>query len=122
MRTLSSSTTRGGVHRLTYTSPCQSPLSVFSYFTAFLRVCTSNLSDFSQSPAINNFGPNLTLIFIPGTMDCPEPERAQEINTKQFSVEVTQEDDTATSSQENNLFDCGESVVHNQHEVLSPEH
>ena len=50
-------------------------------------------------------------------MDCPEPERAQEINTKQFSVEVTQEDDTATSSQENNLFDCGESVVHNQHEV-----
>ena len=55
-------------------------------------------------------------------MDCPEPERAQEINTKQFSVEVTQEDDTATSSQENNLFDCGESVVHNQHEVLSKEH
>ena len=121
MRTLSSSTTRGGVPRLTYTSPCQSPLSVFSYFIAFLRVCTSNLSDFSQSPAINNFGPNLTLIFIPGTMDCPEPERAQEINTKQFSVEVTQ-DDTATSSQESNLFDCGESVVHNQNEVMNPEH
>ena len=79
------------------------------------RICSSNLSEFSESPTLNNFGPNLTLIFIPGAMGCPERTRASEVSTKQFSVEVTQDEASQPSSpnpeQGGNLFDCGKSVI-----------
>ena len=78
------------------------------------RICSSNLSDFSESPTINNFGPNLTMIFIPGSMGCPEASRAIAVNNKQFSVEVSQDEESSPSSanptQEGNVFDCGKSV------------
>merc|ERR1712226_934081 len=53
-------------------------------------VCTSNLTAFDASTDLQNFGPNITLIFIPGTLNCSNPERARRINNKQFSIEVTQ--------------------------------
>ena len=91
-------------------------LVFFYYFYPFngnnYRICSSNLSDFSASPTLNNFGPNLTLIFIPGSMGCPEPARASQVNNKQFSVEVSQEEPSPASSSANqdHGFDCGKSV------------
>ena len=55
-----------------------------------LRICSSNLSDFTKSPSFNNFGPNITLIYIPGSVSCPE--RSSRSSSKQFGVELTMEE------------------------------
>ena len=63
-------------------SKCQNSIS--------LRICSSNLSDFTKSPSFNNFGPNITLIYIPGSVSCPE--RSSRSSSKQFGVELTMEE------------------------------
>ena len=35
--------------------------------------CTSNLSAFDSSTDLHNFGPNITVIFIPGVLNCSNP-------------------------------------------------
>ena len=35
--------------------------------------CTSNLSAFDSSSDLHNFGPNITVIFIPGALNCSIP-------------------------------------------------
>ena len=76
-------------------------------------VCSSNLSDWSKSPSFNNFGPNITLIFIPGSVSCPDLAKADEAS---FGVEISAEEEAGSQdtgkgeSGEEPLassFDCG---------------
>ena len=39
--------------------------------------CTSNLSAFDSSADLQNFGPNITLIFVPGALNCSNPVEHQ---------------------------------------------
>eukprot|EP00090_Calanus_glacialis_P021303 TRINITY_DN32878_c0_g1_i1.p1 TRINITY_DN32878_c0_g1~~TRINITY_DN32878_c0_g1_i1.p1 ORF type:complete len:846 (+),score=251.22 TRINITY_DN32878_c0_g1_i1:28-2565(+) len=79
--------------------------------------CSSNLSEFAKSNSFNNFGPNLTFIFIPGTLNCSDPAKARSINSKQFSIEISErdsEEDTTeaeTQQEESSYYDCGKSVT-----------
>ena len=83
VRTQWSSMIPGGVLPLTYTFPCKfwhQSFQIYSELCLYIcSICTSNLSDFSKSPSINNFGPNLTIIFIPGS-------RGKESNIYFFST------------------------------------
>merc|ERR1712179_812836 len=74
--------------------------------------CFSNLSEFAKSNSFSNYGPNLTFIFIPGTLNCSNPTKARSINTKQFSIEITQrEADEEEATTATNYYDCGKSVT-----------
>ena len=54
---------------------------VVSVWTGYPRICygsspsfcTSNLSAFDASTDLHNFGPNITVIFIPGALNCSIP-------------------------------------------------
>ncbi len=39
------------------------------------RYCSSNVTAYLASPLLQNYGPNLTLIFIPGTLNCSNTSR-----------------------------------------------
>ena len=112
----------------------------FTHFLSYFSICTSNLSDFSKSPSLNNFGPNLTVIFIPGSLNCPDQARARQVNNKQFGIELSQvsfkiiisdqfikcyqdseEVETGSPSSSNN-FDCGQTVSPNDQEISCGEH
>ena len=90
-------------------------------------ICTSNLSDFSKSPSINNFGPNLTIIFIPGSINCPDQQRARNVNNKKFGVDISMSDDTNTGAgggdtdDTGSSFDCGEMVAPKDTEISCGE-
>jgi len=79
--------------------------------------CSSNLSEFAKSNSFNNFGPNLTFIFIPGSLNCSDPAKARSINRKQFSIEISERDSeeettpAETPQEESSYYDCGKSVT-----------
>ena len=78
-------------------------------------VCSSNLTEFAQSESLHNWGPNITFIFIPGSLNCSDPTLARSLNAgKSFAIEIelgapeeTVESGAAASSQQ---YDCGQSV------------
>ena len=88
-------------------------------------VCSSNLSDWSKSPSFNNFGPNITLIFIPGSVSCPDLAKADEAS---FGVEISAEEEAGSqdtgkgeSGEEPpaSSFDCGDMAVTPDDEEIS---
>jgi len=85
--------------------------------------CTSNLSAFDSSTDLHNFGPNITVIFIPGVLNCSNPDRARQVNKKQFSIEVSQEVEEEDASngispeEVEPQYDCGKSEQPNIEDV-----
>ena len=80
------------------------------------------MSDFSKSPSINNFGPNITIIFIPGAINCPDQARARAVNDKTFGVDIsTDTDDDTAGGEAGSSFDCGEMVEPRDTEISCGE-
>ncbi|XP_023331455.1 uncharacterized protein LOC111703668 isoform X2 [Eurytemora carolleeae] len=79
--------------------------------TIYLPIfCTSNLSLYnSWAEKYLSYGPNLTFIFIPGSLNCTNQLAAKQVNFKQFSVELSQ-NTSDDAGEKQTFFNCGAEI------------